>query len=303
MSMRNGGSWWLALALFSAGCGSSGGEAIPDGAVGQSNMVADPAPGQDDPGEYGCEGCPDTTTDVFQIEAGDVTSLPFSGTVLDADGNGEFYVRGPDGQALSGPIPTSADGLYSFTAPLFCGEQIVKCVWSNEAGRYALVTRVITTDCVDADIRITISWDELGRDWELHLIKPGGTINDDLTDCTWTSCIGGSPDWGVPGDPADNPKKDVDNTGTFGPENIFLAGPEAGTYTVMVEHWGGGEPSSGQAIFNVKGSVAVIPISGLVSHHVWTAGTIEWPSGVVRTTAETYDCSATWSGGCPDDLP
>ena len=36
----------------------------------------------------------------------------------------------------------------------------------------------------------------------------------------------------------------VDNTGGSGLENIVLTRPEAGVYTVIVEHWGSGEPTS-----------------------------------------------------------
>src|SRR5687768_3351479 len=48
-----------------------------------------------------------------------------------------------------------------------------------------------------AEIAVDMHWDDLGLDWELHLVKPGGRINDALTDCTWTTCIYSSPDWGV----------------------------------------------------------------------------------------------------------
>lgn len=302
MGMRTAGSSAL-LCLLIAGCGGSSADSIPDAEPGGDATIEDPAPGVDAPGEHGCDGCPDTGTTVFEIEAGTATVQGFDGVVTGADGNGEFYVRGADGQAIAGPIQTSVDGSYSLTAPLFCGEQIVKCLWSNEAGTYVLVTRVVTTDCIDADIRVTITWDDQGRDWELHLIKPGGTINDNATDCTWTSCIGSSPDWGAAGVAEDDPKKDVDNTGTFGPENIFLAMPESGTFTVMVEHWGAGTPSAGQAIFNVNGEVSVAKISGLTSQHVWTAGTIDWPSGAVTTSTAVTDCTADWSGGCRMDIP
>ncbi len=142
-------------------------------------------------------------------------------------------------------FPMRQPCVFSFTAPLFCGTQIVKCVWSNAAGRAVLVTRVITTNCVEPDIRVTISWDDKGRDWEAHLVKPNGRINDNLTDCTWTPCLGTGPDWGVAGDLSDNAHKDVDNTGPYGPENIFLSKPESGRFTVLIEHWGVGQPSAG----------------------------------------------------------
>jgi uncharacterized protein YfaP (DUF2135 family) len=176
-------------------------------------------------------------------------------------------------------------------------------VWSNTAGRAVLVTRVITSNCVEPDIRATISWDALGRDWELHLIKPGGTINDNATDCTWTSCIGRAPDWGITGDMSDNPSKDVDNTGAYGPENIFLAKPETGKFSVLIEHWGSGQPSAGRLILNVRGKVTILDVTNFIAHHVRTMATIDWPSGDVTPVNSDHDCTGNWSSGCRDKLP
>jgi hypothetical protein len=158
--------------------------------------------------------------------------------------------------------------------------------------------------CVGADMRITLTWDDLGRDFELHLIKEGGQINDSTTDCTWNTCLSGI-DWGVEGDASDNPQKDVDNTGTYGPENIFYPNPEDGTYTVMVEHWGSGDlQADGQVTINVVGQAPVtIDIIDLPPQHVFTAATIEWPSGTVTPVAEQLDCSGNWAGGCREEIP
>jgi hypothetical protein len=267
--------------------------------------LVDPAPTATTPGEYTCEGCPDADLTTFELDLADATSTPLFGTVTGAVGNGQFYLQSADGQSIGGAIPTSDTGSYSFTLPLFCGTQLLKCLWSNEAGTYVAVTEIVTSECVEADIRVTVTWDDLGFDYELHLIKEGGQINDNATDCTWTSCIGTGPDWGVVGDTTDNPLKDVDNTGNFGPENIFYANPEAGTYTVMVEHWGGGMPDSdGEVTINLAGEQTVaVKITNLASHHVFTAATIDWPSKVVDVIASDYDCTATWSGGCPDAIP
>lgn len=271
---------------------------------GSDDGVVDPAPNNSTPGEFGCEGCPDSDASGFEVVE-QASSRTFGGTVTGADGNGEFYVQGESGEAIGGTIATDSEtGAYSFTVPLFCGEQLVKCVWSNAAGSYVLVTRVIFENCVTADIRITLTWDGLGQDWELHLIKPGGRINDDATDCTWTSCISESPDWGVQGDASDDPSKDVDNVSFYGPENIFLANPESGTYTVLVEHWGSGDPNSdGQVVFNVGGQTVSVSIQDLAPREVWTAGTIEWPSGTVVTGTEVFDCADNWSSGCQADIP
>ncbi|WP_329729641.1 hypothetical protein [Archangium sp.] len=234
-----------------------------------------------------------------------MTQKTFSGTVSNAVGNGTFFVGGPNGQQLAGTIETDpATGDFTFTAPLFCGEQLVKSVWTNAAGPYVAVTRVITTDCVTSDIRATVSWDSLGADWELHLIKPGGRINDKATDCTWSSCVVSQPDWGVQGNASDDPMRDVSDTGDYGPENIILSNPENGLYHVMVEHWGNGSPESdGRLILNVAGKKTVIDIQNLPPKSVWRAATITWPDGQVTTSTQKYDCSGNWSSGCKAALP
>ena len=83
-----------------------------------------------------------------------------------------------------------------------------------------------------------------------------------------------------------------------------MADPEVGTYTVMVEHWGAGQPgSSGHVTVDVGGNVTTVDMNGLASHHVWTVATIVWPSGVVTPSQVTFDCSTSWSSGCTAQLP
>ena len=137
-------------------------------------------------------------------------------------------------------------------------------------------------------------------------MKPGGHINDNLglTDCTWTSCIFTSPDWGVVGDPNDDPHKDYDDVDQFGPERIWMADPEVGTYTVFVEHWGTGlATSDGFAMIDVGGTIVTVNMTDLAPQHVWTVATIDWPSGVVTPSQTVFDCGASWSAGCTATLP
>jgi len=284
--------------------GSDPGVVPTDSGSDPGSAIVDPAPDHSSPGGYD-DGtlCPQSDITVFTIDAGTATSYRFQGSVNDATGDGRFYVKGPQGEEIAGTIPT-VNGNYDLTIPLFCGTQTVKLVWSNETCQRVVVLEVTRRECTSVDIQVTLTWDALGRDWELHLIRQGGRINDNATDCTWTSCINTSPDWGSPGDESDNPRKDVDNTGAYGPENIYLSRPESGTYTVMVEHWGGGDPeSSGQVILNVKQSTVTIPITRLAPRHVRTVATIAWPAGTVTPLDQDYDCTASWSGGCKAEIP
>jgi hypothetical protein len=139
----------------------------------------------------------------------------------------------------------------------------------------------------------------------LILVAPGDRITDAITDCTWNTCIAAGVDWGVIGDATDDPRKDVDNTGNYGPENTFYPRPEDGTYAVMVEHWAAGMPDAdGQVTINLLDRPpVVIPITDLAPHHVFTAATIEWPSKAVTVVGTDYDCTANWLSGCQDMIP
>ena len=297
-------------ALLVAACDSSDSD-DPDNVVQPTfnlnlPQVVDPAPQFNEPGEYGCVGCPDTdlSSDTVTTEQ---AVQNFAGIVDNADGNGQWYIEAADGRAVGGSIETALNGNFTLETPLFCGAQIVKCEWSNEAGSYVIVTEVVREQCTVSDIQLTLNWDNIGDDFELHLIKPGGKINDTAggTDCTWTTCISTQPDWGVQGDATDNPIKDVDDVDTFGPENIRLSRPETGTYSVLVEHWGDGSPEAdGNVAMNVAGNDTIVSeVTNLAPRHVWYVGDITWPSQEIRLDGRVIDCSENWSAGCLLDLP
>ena len=286
-----------------SGAAGSSGEA---GASGSGPVIEDPAPGIDEPGEHAtCDGAPDTDISVFEFTDVSNSTMQFTGNVTGATEQGVYYVSSGT-QAITGRIPTDVDtGDFSVELPLFCGEQTVKMVWTNGDCDVAVVSRVVRVDCTDEGMRITLTWDDLGRDFELHLIREGGTINDGTNDCTWTTCLNGNLDWGEAGNTADNPSKDVDNTGAYGPENIVYSTPADGIYTVMVEHWNssGSPDADGQVILNVKGHTTVANVENLAPHNVWMVGTIAWPSGEVTLDGSIHDCSANWSSGCLDEIP
>ena len=255
------------------------------------NPVVDPAPEFSDPGEYGCEGCPDGEFQVFENST-ELSSQLFSGIIDGSVGNGEFYIESEDGTAIAGPISTDDSGGFTFNTPLFCGTQLVKCIWSNDEGSYVLVTEVTRENCIEPDIRVTLSWDDKARDLDLHFLPPGGVYRSS-DDCNFVTCDSDSgPNWGDLESSEDDPRKDVDDTGDFGPENIFLANPAPGRYRVMVHHFGGGEAQNrGQIILNIDGETKIVETSNLASDAIWDVGVIEWPSGEFVESGEHGDCS------------
>jgi hypothetical protein len=253
----------------------------------------------------GCTTCPGEFTGLEELDVGTITpgttSLSLSGAAPGAT-SCEWYVIGGECGVTHGRMATDPDGsgLFSVTIPVFCGTNIVQIVCDGPEGRRVLVRR-LTGEACSRDLRLTLSWDAVGDDLELHLIREGGTINSETDDCTWFTCISSSPDWGVIGDPTDDPRKDIDDLDDFGPENIYLENAAPGLYHVMVEHWGTlGSPSDAAVDVAIgETTVARVEELGLQTHWVWYVGTVAFPEGTFTEIDTLVDCSATtaWNAG------
>ncbi|MCA9547890.1 MAG: hypothetical protein KC613_25975 [Myxococcales bacterium] len=101
------------------------------------------------------------------------------------------------------------------------------------------VKRVRVTAVPDRDLHVQLVWstpddpdetDGIGTDVDLHLRHESAMDRwgaaADPWDCFFNNK---TPDWGVPGDLADDPSLDIDDTNGAGPENINLSNPEIGT--------------------------------------------------------------------------
>lgn len=282
-------------------------------ADGEVASIADPLPDANEPGEYGCEGCPDIEVPqdmVFESDLGAVTSKSISsgdiGIISGNDGDGVWYLEQNAATRATrrvngGVLYTAEGGSYIITIPLFCGQQTLKLVWSNASGSYGLVFSLLTSDCTEDDIRVTLSWGAGANDLELHLIREGGKINVHPDDCTWTNM---NPDWGVADDSADNPHKDVDHTGDNGVENIWLSSPEDIQYHVMVEYWATGNPITANLVVVLDGQTYVRSLADFQPKYVWDAAVIDWTARKLTWNNDAaFDCSGNWSSGCKMDVP
>ncbi len=147
--------------------------------------------------------------------------------------------------------PISSTGVIDLNPSFYCGTSRLVLVSENTYGLTRAIIEVVRSGGVcDATtsgptLNVRLNWGDIDTDLDLHLVRDGGTFADEANDCYYATCKSSnsmgtsSLDWGVAGWDADNPLLDVDDATGGGPENILLADPADGTYTVMVHYYQG----------------------------------------------------------------
>lgn len=134
-----------------------------------------------------------------------------------------------------------------------------------------------------------------GADVDLHVLSPEGCWEDRQWDCHFRTP---SADWGVAGFTGDDCSLDRDDTDGWGPENVSLDDPAAGTFKVGVHYWS-------DHGFGVSYATVIITLDGIVAYEVrekalpstgtwWEVCAVSWPSRNVvpidRITATVPVC-------------
>ena len=83
----------------------------------------------------------------------------------------------------------------------------------------------------DIGLHVRLEWDT-ATDMDMHLVQ-----GDELWSCLDCHWLNRTPEWGNPHSAQDNPYLDLDDTDGFGPENINISEPQAGTYKVYIHYY------------------------------------------------------------------
>ena len=243
----------------------------------------------------------------FQISQSEST-FAISGSVNGLQGTSCWRIVSNESEGSTDGLLKVEGTSFDQVLPLFCGQQLVQIIFPGLNAPTVATYEVNRLSCQKGGLRITLQWEVGVSDLEIHLIRDGGRINNTFSeaaknDCTWTSCIETQIDWGQTGDRSDDPKKDIDDVGDSGLENIYLEKPESKLYHVLVEYWGYGEKSHPVLTINIGSETKKFSPLNLTPQQVWYVGTIDWASRSFHPLNKVADCADDWAGGCKKDWP
>ena len=122
------------------------------------------------------------------------------------------------------------------------GQYVLRLTVRDERGLSSAPGPESTVVIRPKDLDIRLSWD-IATDVDLHFVRPGGELRDYGTGRIGTSTgsdcstFNRGPDWGILGDPRDDPRLDKDDVSGRGPEVVSMDEPEIGRpYTVYAHY-------------------------------------------------------------------
>lgn len=126
------------------------------------------------------------------------------------------------------------------------------------------------------DIYVELTWEGPTADLDVHLARDGAPFFDTPDDVSYCNP---TPDWGLEGDPSDDPALARDDDDGWGPEVITLPRANDGTYLVRVHHFDDGDDGSvtATAVIYVNGVRQIETSAVLARNAVWEVGQVNWP--------------------------
>jgi len=216
---------------------------------------------------------------------------PEGGTITDFTWT---LISQPSGSAVT--MPTGSGPNRADFEPDLAGDYVGQLVVSTADGRTSEPCETTLESVPAEDLWVELYWDHASDDLDLHLIRPGGTLETD-GDCYYLNCVpsswGGGLDWGSSSSTADDPRLDLDDIPGTGPENINIDAPWSGytgSYTVIVHDYA----YSGQTYAGANNATV----------NIYLNGSLVWSDTRVITGEDTHTSFAEidWSSGTVTSL-
>jgi hypothetical protein len=276
--------------LLLTGCASDYEISKSDANLGGDDTSAPPRPDAEEPEEEVVEG----PVAVCEVSPNPVQP-PFEEATWDGSGshsnNAEIVEykwsleQKPTGSAVTMPGGTGA--VRSGFMPDLAGDYIGRLQITDSNGEKDSCT--VTLESVPIEnLWIEMYWSERSDDMDLHLLAPGGRLESN-TDCYFNNCVNRPLEWGQPGD-QDNPILDLDDIDETGPENINIAEPDVGVYTVIVHDYVGSTwpdfSGTNQVTVNIyiDGQLKWTDTRGISGNGKYTSfAEIDWSTGSVTS--------------------
>lgn len=181
----------------------------------------------------------------------------------------------PAGSAASMPGGTADREDFEWD---LAGTYIGRLTVENEFGQVSEPCLATLNAVPSDDFWVEMYWTFPNDDMDLHLLAPGGNKWSSL-DCHWQNCVGDGLNWGDRASSDDDPTLDLDDIPGTGPENIRIASPSDGEFTVLVHDYSSSRYRDGNPV------TVNIYVGGLL---VWTdtrtmEGEDEWESFAIVT--------------------
>ncbi len=140
-------------------------------------------------------------------------------------------------------------------------------------------------------MHIALVWNTPATDLDLHLVSEGegGAFFTEPFDCYFLNT---NPDWGLPGETADDPAIDIDDVDGYGPENANLNQPLHGkryhVYAHYYDDFGAGASTATVRIY-LNGELKYEGIKVLDGKDAtWDVATIDWPEGKITDIGGSF---------------
>lgn len=166
-----------------------------------------------------------------------------------------------------------------FTCDL-AGQYVMRLVVTDSTGVRSCNDALVRLDVVPTDdLHVQLVWDHPTADFDMHFLREGGELFNHDGDVYFSNR---EPDW-FPANQDSNPRLDVDDNRGYGPENINIKAPFAGSrWTIKAHYWNKQTDGDAFAIATLRifaRGQLVTEISQPFENDqtVWSAAEIVWP--------------------------